>query len=438
MYTELFGKKAAIHTLGCKVNLYESAVMEESLRKEGAVIVPFSSDADIYIVHTCTVTNMADRKSRQVLHRVKKEHPESILVAVGCYVETESEEALLENGVDLFLGNEEKKNLTFHLTRYLTDKTIPEKTDISKVKEYTKEVLTSISSHTRADVKIEDGCNQFCTYCVIPYARGRIRSKAPEDIYEEIKTLTETGVLEVILSGIHLSSYGSDIGTSLGSLLKDLEKIPSLKRIRLGSLEPRLITEAFVSEIKENTKLCPHFHLSLQSGCDAILKKMNRKYTKDDFRESVRILRKYFPHPAITTDIIVGFPGETEEDFRETCDFVREIGFYELHIFPYSSRPGTVAATFKETSTRKEKEERVRRLMEIGKTEEAKFIQSLIGSSVEVLTEDLVTIEGISYYEGYTREYVKVLLPRDVGSNRISEGMLSLLPNGVLTLTENA
>ena len=371
-------KKVALHNLGCKVNSYEIEVMQENLKKNGYKIVPFAPGADIYIINTCTVTNIADRKSRQMLHKAKKMNPDAVVVAVGCYVQTGTESVKQDECIDLAVGNNKKKDIVSILEEYLRekelnrqDKTLHETTipDINDGKqEYEEMTLTHAGEHTRAHIKIQDGCNQFCSYCIIPYARGRVRSRKEEDILNEVRGLVAAGYQEIVITGIHLSSYGLDFihkgdgdylqGVNIrtlayrkGYLLDILEKINAiegLKRIRIGSLEPRIITEEFANRLKKLDKLCPHFHLSLQSGCNETLKRMNRHYTAEEFKEKVEILRNVFENPAITTDVIVGFPGETEEEFQETYRFLEEINFYEMHVFKYSKRQGTVAAARKD------------------------------------------------------------------------------------------
>lgn len=375
-------KNVALHNLGCKVNSYELDVVQQMLQENGYKIVPFDQKADIYIVNTCTVTNIADRKSRQMLHRAKARNPQAIVVAVGCYVQTDKEIVEKDECIDLAIGNNRKKDLVSILEEYLrergllalqeekVDKTLHNTTilDLNNTYEYEEMTLKKTAEHTRAYIKIQDGCNQFCTYCIIPYARGRVRSRHYEDIRREIEGLVKVGYQEIVLTGIHISSYGIDFeeeawkqgsskevlktegrhdysgNSKLMDLIEKLHDIEGIRRIRIGSLEPRIVTEDFAKRLSALPKICPHFHLSLQSGCDATLKRMNRHYTAEEYLQSVEMLRKYFERPAITTDVIVGFAQETEEEFLETKAFLEKISFYEMHIFKYSKRKGTIAA----------------------------------------------------------------------------------------------
>ena len=430
-------KKIALHNLGCKVNSYEIEVMQENLEKNGYKIVPFAPGADVYIINTCTVTNIADRKSRQMLHKAKKMNPDAVVVAVGCYVQTGTENVKQDECIDLAVGNNKKKDIVSILEEYFRekeldrqDKTLHETTilDINDgIQEYEEMTLTHAGEHTRAHIKIQDGCNQFCSYCIIPYARGRVRSRKEEDIIKEVKGLVAAGYQEIVVTGIHLSSYGLDFidktsgdylqGVDIrtqayrkGYLLDILEKINAiagLKRIRIGSLEPRIITEEFAERLKKLDKLCPHFHLSLQSGCNETLKRMNRHYTAEEFKEKVEILRNVFENPAITTDVIVGFPGETQEEFQETYGFLKDINFYEMHIFKYSKRQGTVAAARKDQVDDRVKTERSNRLLALAEEQSTAYRRSLIGSTVDVLMEEEKEIQGKKYQIGYTKTYVK-------------------------------
>lgn len=417
-------KSVAFHNLGCKVNGYEMDFMQQTLEERGYKIVPFEERADIYIINTCTVTNIADRKSRQMIHRAKKLNPDAVVVAVGCYVQVGNEDTLRDMSIDLAVGNNRKKDLFFILEEYLkeretkgaaSDKTLNGKTiiDIGNTREYEAMELRHTAGHTRAFIKVQDGCNQFCSYCIIPYARGRIRSREIGDVVTEVKTLAGNGYREAVLTGIHLSSYGLSGGndfaqSKLLALIKAVEQVPGIKRIRLGSLEPRIITEEFVRELTECSKLCPHFHLSLQSGCDTVLKRMNRKYTAGEYYEKVCILRDFFDQPAITTDVIVGFPGESEQEFCETVDFLEKTGFYEMHIFKYSRRKGTPAAEMKEQISEEAKGLRSARLMELEATMSYKYRESYLHKETEVLFEEEKTINGKNYQIGHTREYIKV------------------------------
>ncbi len=345
-------KKAALHNLGCKVNAYETEAMQEILEKSGYEIVSFHDKADVYVINTCTVTNMADRKSRQMIHRARKMNPDAVIVAAGCYVQARGDE--LEEGIDIVIGNNKKQELAGILEHYWQERekrgrqTAVQKeiVDIGHTSEYEELHLTHTGEHTRAYIKVQDGCNQFCSYCIIPYARGRVRSRKREDVVREVKELAKGGYKEVVLTGIHLSSYGIDQEDNLLNLIQAVHKVEGIRRIRLGSLEPRIITEEFARTLAELPKICPHFHLSLQSGCDETLKRMNRRYTSEEYYEKCCLLRKYFQDPALTTDVIVGFPGETEEEFEKSRDFIDKVNFYETHIFKYSPRKGTKAACY--------------------------------------------------------------------------------------------
>lgn len=423
-------KSVALHNLGCKVNSYEMDVMQQMLEEKGYRIVPFDEFADIYIINTCTVTNIADRKSRQMLHKAKKQNPDGIVVATGCYVQTGREAVCMDEAIDLAIGNNKKKELVPILEEFLKEraavkaageseklqteagKTLNDTTiiDINRTTEYERMFLTETAGHTRAYIKIQDGCNQFCTYCIIPYARGRVRSRREEDIRREISDLAHRGYKEVVLTGIHLSSYGVDWQREpqLLQLLQEIHRIDGIERIRLGSLEPRIITEEFVKKLAELPKICPHFHLSLQSGCDATLKRMNRRYDTKEFEEKVRLLRGAFLEPAITTDVITGFPGETEEEFLQTKAFLEKVSFFEMHIFPYSKRQGTKAAVMENQVPETVKKERSRLLLEIEKRQSLEFRKQHIGRSLSVLFEEEKEIDGKCYMTGHTKEYVKV------------------------------
>ena len=398
-------KKVAIHSLGCKVNSYEAESMEIMLRDEGYEIVPFSEDvqADIYIINTCSVTNIADRKSRQMLHKAKKMNPEAVVVAAGCYVQADPDGVKKDECVDIILGNNLKISIVEALNDYFggSDKTSYLVDINDKYQEYESLRINQTGEHTRAYIKIQDGCNQFCSYCIIPYVRGRVRSRKPEDIVNEVKTLAATGVKEVVLTGIHISSYGTDLeNISLIELIEAIHEVEGIKRIRLGSLEPRIITEEFAKRIAGLEKICPHFHLSLQSGCDKTLKAMNRKYNTEEYYEGCVKLREVFDNPAITTDVIVGFPGETEEDFLETRKFLEKVHFYEMHIFKYSRRKGTVADKMKEQVADTVKSERSAVLLALEKAQSLEYRKMYIGKRLEVLIEELTEIDGRSYYTG--------------------------------------
>ena len=418
-------KSVALHNLGCKVNSYELDVMQQFLQKEGYEIVDFYQKADIYIINTCTVTNVADRKSRQMIHRAKKQNPEAIVVAVGCYVQTAEKQMEDDPYIDLAIGNNRKKEIVsiveeFLKTRETAGKTLSGRTipDIAQEKEYEEMQLAHTAEHTRAYIKIQDGCNQFCSYCVIPYARGRVRSRKPENVLAEIGGIVAAGYKEVVLTGIHLSSYGLDFrgetyntdgaGDDLIELIEQIHKVEGLTRIRLGSLEPRIVTEEFAERLSKMPKVCPHFHLSLQSGSDTVLKRMNRRYTCREFKDGVRILRKYFDQPAITTDVITGFPGETEEEFAQTEAFLEDIKFFEMHVFPYSRREGTVAASMPGQLTEKEKKSRSAVLLEMDKRYSVSYREQYLGRETEVLFEQMQQIGGEDYYVGHTKNYIKV------------------------------
>lgn len=409
-------KKAALHNLGCKVNAYETEAMQEMLEQAGYEIVPFREGADIYIINTCTVTNIADRKSRQMLHRARKMNPDAIVVAAGCYVQAQAEKQEVDSCIDIVLGNNRKKDLIAVLEEYQQKKAegecLEEVEDISRTKDYEPLSLTKPGDHTRAYIKVQDGCNQFCTYCIIPYARGRVRSREVEDVIREVRALAENGYREVVLTGIHLSSYGIDFDGErhLLELIRAVHEVEGIRRIRLGSLEPGIITEEFAEALAALPKMCPHFHLSLQSGCDATLKRMNRRYTSGEYYEKCRILRKYFDRPALTTDVIVGFPGETEEEFRQSMEFVDKVDFYETHIFKYSRREGTKAAVMENQVSEQVKAQRSALMISLGEKKRRAYEESFVGSEVEVLVEEPDVIDGRKVQTGHTKEYIKVAL----------------------------
>lgn len=406
-------KKAALHNLGCKVNAYETEAMQELLVEHGYEIVPFKEGADIYIINTCTVTNIADRKSRQMLHKARKMNPDAIVVAAGCYVQAKGAE--IDPCIDIVIGNNKKGDLIEILEKYEAERERGEHVgcdlqllDIGHTKEYEEMKLRRTAEHTRVYLKVQDGCNQFCSYCIIPYARGRVRSRKMENVLEEVRTLAAGGYKEVVLTGIHLSSYGVDTGESLPRLIQEVHKIDGIERIRLGSLEPRIITEEFASAIASLPKMCPHFHLSLQSGCDATLKRMNRRYTAQEYQEKCTLLRKYFCNPALTTDVIVGFPGETQEEFEESKAFVDKMNFYETHIFKYSRRAGTKAASMPDQVPEEVKAARSSELIVLGEKKREAYERALIGTTQEVLVEEAVVREDGIYQVGHTKEYVKI------------------------------
>ena len=458
-------KNVALHNLGCKVNSYEIDVVQQKLQEKGYKIVPFDEKADIYIVNTCSVTNIADRKSRQMLHRAKKQNPEAIVVAMGCYVQAGEEKALEDACIDLAIGNNRKKDAVEIIEAFMErrqaqeamtnsyekeearadfyeEKTLDHTTiiDINHTDEYEEMQLTKTADHTRAYIKIQDGCNQFCTYCIIPYARGRVRSRKMEDILTEVESLRDSGYKEIVLTGIHISSYGIDVDkqTHLLELIQELHKVEGIERIRLGSLEPRIVTEEFARVLSGLYKICPHFHLSLQSGCDKTLKAMNRRYDTKEFMEKVCILRKYFDNPAITTDVIVGFPQETEEDFEITKEFLTKVSFFEMHIFPYSKRAGTRAAAMEGQLTEAVKKERSQVLLQLEKQQSDDYRKSFVGKEVEVLFEEEKEIDGEKYFVGHTKEYIKVAVKTQKElSNMIVKGKAVELKNGMLMLEES-
>ena len=406
-------KKAALHNLGCKVNAYETEAMQEMLEQAGYEIVPFKEGADVYVINTCSVTNVADKKSRQMLHRAKAKNPEAVVVAAGCYVQAAAERLEEDAGVDLIIGNNKKKDLAVILENYFEQKRGEKGSyviDIAHTGEYEDLHINRISDHTRAFIKIQDGCNQFCSYCIIPYTRGRIRSREIADIEKEVKALAGKGYREIVLTGIHLSSYGKDLReeTNLLDAVRLVHGIEGVERIRLGSLEPRIVTREFAQALKEMPKVCPHFHLSLQSGCEATLKRMNRHYTPEEYLEGCRILREVFENPAITTDVIVGFPGETEEEFEETREFLKKVHFYEMHIFKYSRRAGTRADRMPDQVPESVKTARSEALLEMERQMSLEYRKSFLGKKCEVLLEEPEVIGGKRYVTGHTREYVRI------------------------------
>ena len=427
-------KKVAFHNLGCKVNSYELEFVQQRFTENDFRIVPFDQKADIYVVNTCTVTNIADRKSRQMLHRAKTLNPDAIVVAMGCYVETSKDEARKDLGIDVLIGNSDKGHAYEKIVEFLNNKdsnNTEDKhllvNDINETKEYDEFKLSFTTEHTRVHVKIQDGCNQFCSYCAIPLARGRVRSRKIEDIVSEIEGLCKNNYKEFVLTGIHLSSYGMEnyniemsnenpVGYSeyenakLIDAIEAVAKIKGVKRIRLGSLEPRIITEDFLKRLVATGKICPHFHLSLQSGSDSVLKRMNRRYSTDEFLEKTKLIREYFIHAGITTDVIAGFPGETNEEFTETREYMNKVDFYEAHIFKYSRRRGTLADKMDNQLTDKEKSVRSEILIKDANERSRKFREYYIGKRAEVLFEEIIIIGGEDYLTGYTREYVKVAL----------------------------
>ena len=426
-------KKAALHNIGCKVNAYETEAMQHLLEEAGYEIVPFTQKADVYVINTCSVTNMADRKSRQMLHKAKKNNPDSIVVAAGCYVQTSEKEVLNDLSVDIVIGNDRKHDLVRLLEEYSLDSVNDTVDDINDGKHDFEELfIDQTKEHTRAFIKVQDGCNQFCSYCIIPYARGRVRSRRFENVIAEVERLAANGFKEVVLTGIHLSSYGVDFeeATGLLELIQAVNAVNGIERIRLGSLEPKIVTEHFASELSKLDKICPHFHLSLQSGCDATLKRMNRKYTIKEYERGCELLRKYFVHPAITTDVIVGFPGETEEEFEQTKAYLEHIHFYEMHIFKHSKRKGTRAAVMPDQIDEQVKAARSEKLIALGHDMSKEFRKFYIGKNEEVLFEEKDVFGDKEYFVGYTKEYVKVAKKTDENlENQIVSGRIS----GMLT-----
>lgn len=412
------GNRVALHNLGCKVNAYEIEAMQQLLEEAGYEIVPFEPGADIYVINTCTVTNIADRKSRQMLHKAKKMNPEAIVVATGCYVQTGGDKLEKDEAIDLVLGNNQKINIVEALAEYAENKPGhgSHVIKINQTKEYEDLSIDHTAEHVRAYIKVQDGCNQFCTYCIIPYARGRVRSRNIESVLKEVRALAEKGYKEVVLTGIHLSSYGVDFPEekkeTLLSLIRAVHEIEGIRRIRLGSLEPGIVTREFAEGIAALPKVCPHFHLSLQSGCDETLERMNRRYRSGEYRERCELLREVYGNPALTTDVIVGFPQESEEEFQKSYDFVDGIHFYETHIFKYSRRQGTKAAAMDGQLTEAEKARRSEKMIEMHHRHASDYEKSMIGKELEVLIEEEYTNDGRTWYLGHSREYIKTAVPK--------------------------
>lgn len=432
--------KAALHNLGCKVNAYETEAMQQILEEAGYEIVPFSEYADVYVINTCSVTNMADRKSRQMLHRAKKQNPDAIVVGAGCYVQTKEAQALVDESIDIVIGNNKKHELVPLLREYeASHRKMACVADINHEKQAYEELsLSRTAEHTRAFIKVQDGCNQFCTYCIIPFARGRVRSRELPDVLQEIRTLAKSGYREVVLTGIHLSSYGVDNGESLLHLIEAVHELEGIERIRLGSLEPRIVTDAFAKRLSELPKICPHFHLSLQSGCDTVLSRMNRRYDTAEYEVGCALLRRYFEHPAITTDVIVGFPGETDEEFETTERYLERIHFYEMHIFQYSRREGTKAAAMPDQVPEAVKKERSEKLLALGHRMSGEFRQYYLGRQVTALLEEEFLYDGKRYYTGYTKEYVKVAVEtkKDLSNTFVTGTLKTQLTEDVYLLVE--
>ena len=439
--------KAALHNLGCKVNSYETEAMQQLLEAAGYEIVDFEDQADVYIINTCSVTNVADKKSRQMLHRAKAKNPNAVVVAAGCYVQAAGEKLLEDESIDLIIGNNKKAELIPLLEECLAGKEVADSViDISATHEYETLHIDKQADHTRAFIKVQDGCNQFCSYCIIPYTRGRVRSRRPEDVIEEVKSLTANGYQEIVLTGIHLSSYGVDFkeeNIDFLYLIKLIHEIEGVKRIRFGSLEPRVITEEFAQELSKLDKICPHFHLSLQSGCDETLKRMNRHYSADEYYAGCEILRKYFKNPAITTDVIVGFAGETEEEFAQTKEFLKKVNFYEMHVFKYSRRAGTRADKMPNQVPEQIKGKRSAELLALEAEMSKNYRASFLGTETEVLLEEPIIIDGKKYMIGHTKEYVKVVVPFNENRPEIAKNcfvtgtMKEFLTDEVIYLAEN-
>lgn len=432
--------KAALHNLGCKVNAYETEAMQQILEEAGYEIVPFSEYADVYVINTCSVTNMADRKSRQMLHRAKKQNPDAIVVGAGCYVQTKEAQALVDESIDIVIGNNKKHELVPLLREYeASHRKMACVADINHEKQAYEELsLSRTAEHTRAFIKVQDGCNQFCTYCIIPFARGRVRSRELPDVLQEMRTLAKSGYREVVLTGIHLSSYGVDNGESLLHLIEAVHELEGIERIRLGSLEPRIVTDAFAKRLSELPKICPHFHLSLQSGCDTVLSRMNRRYDTAEYEVGCALLRRYFEHPAITTDVIVGFPGETDEEFETTERYLERIHFYEMHIFQYSRREGTKAAAMPDQVPEAVKKERSEKLLALGHRMSEEFRRYYLDRQVTALLEEEFFHDGKRYYTGYTKEYVKVAVEteKDLSNTFVTGTLKTQLTEDVYLLVE--
>lgn len=430
---------AALHNLGCKVNSYETDVMQQMLEEAGYEIKEFNDTADVYIINTCTVTNMADRKSRQMLHKAKSRNENAIVVAVGCYAQAAGEKLLEDSSVDIVIGNNRKKDLIRILEEYRKEHRAEDTLiDINHTTEYETLMLGQTSGHTRAYIKIQDGCNQFCSYCIIPYARGRVRSREEADIEAEVTSLAAKGYKEIVITGIHISSYGVDKkDTNLLKLLQRIHKIEGLERIRLGSLEPRIITEEFAREIAALPKICPHFHLSMQSGCNETLRRMNRHYTSEEYYEKCEILRKHYEKPAITTDVIVGFPQESVEEFEATEKIVEKVNFFETHIFKYSKRQGTNAAKMEGQIPEEEKTRRSSILLDMNKRHRQAYLESFLGKTIEILVEEDMKADGQEYQTGHTKEYMRAIVKSDKSlENQIVKAVVKEVHQGEMLKCE--
>lgn len=429
-------RKVALHNLGCKVNFYETEAMTQLLEKNGYEIVAFSEKADVYIVNTCSVTNVADRKSRQMLHKAKAKNPEAVVVATGCYVQTATEKVKEDLSIDIVIGNNKKKDIVKILDDYFQKKEDMHVIDINHTEEYENLEISTVTEHTRAHMKIQDGCNNFCSYCIIPYARGRIRSRKMDNIKNEMERLAKSGFCEVVLTGINLGFY-KDGANTLIDVIEMADRIDGIKRIRLGSLDPEIVTEGFVDRLQKVKKICPHFHLSLQSGCDNVLKAMNRHYTTEEYLQKCEMLRKAFDNPAITTDIIVGFPGESETDFETTVDFAKKVGFAQLHVFKYSKRSGTVAAKMPLQVAEKEKSKRSEKLIRTGVELTNHYRSGFIGKKMEVLFEEVKQINGRRYSVGHTKNYIEVAIENieDVSGKVLQVEIKDFINNEIMLAT---
>ncbi len=417
-FYKAYGRRKTISTftLGCKVNQYESEAVSSIFEQNGYEIVSFEQDSDVYIINTCTVTNLSDRKSRQAIRKAKKTNPDAIVIVMGCYAQTSSEEVLKIPGVNMVIGTKDRGRIMEYVERIEAGECRINAVDnIMASRSFEELKLSTYKERTRAYLKIQEGCSQFCAYCIIPYARGPIRSRKPDDIIEEVRHLADSGFLEVVLTGIHLASYGREIGdTNLLDIIEKIHIIDGIKRIRLGSIEPTTITKEFVEAAGRLPKLCPHFHLSLQSGCDKTLAEMNRKYNTDEYRKSVELLKNNIPDVAITTDLMVGFPGETEDDFLKSRDFAEEIGFSKIHVFKYSPRKGTPAAEMKNQVSPEEKERRSEIMLSLSDELEKKYLERFAGRDMEVLYEQEMQGED-GYIEGLTNNYIRVMAKGDIG-----------------------
>lgn len=428
MYVNLKEKKIAFYTLGCKVNQYETDAMMDILKEAGCIVVPFKEQADVYVINTCSVTNMADRKSRQIIHRAKKQSDEGIIVAVGCYVQAKKDELCDDTDIDIIIGNNRKKDIARILNEYFAEKKVQDTViDINKYSEYEKMTLIKPTEHTRAYVKVQDGCNNFCSYCIIPYTRGRIRSRELADVVREIEGLAERDIKEVVITGINLSSYMDSNENDLLKLLVAVSEISGIERIRMGSLEPRIITDGFLDTISRIKKICPHFHLSLQSACNGTLKRMNRKYTIEEYMAKCSLIRKYYDRPAITTDVIVGFPGETDEEFEVTKENLKKLNLYEMHIFKYSRRDGTVAAAMPNQVDPRIMDLRSNELIAMSAEHKIQYEKSFSGENVVILAEESEIEDGVCYIKGHSDRYILIKHP-------VSEGESKSLINQMITV----